>query len=124
MTPPAHRRSEQGFTLLEMMVALAVLSIAALALVRLDAFTLHAAGDLSSGNIARIVADNAAVDVLTDPAAPTIGTSAAAVPNAGGTWQVSQIVAPTADPSLLRVDIRVTGPGGGRAALTIIRPAG
>ena len=39
---------ESGFTLLEMLVALSVISIAALALVRLDAYAVRTAGDLSS----------------------------------------------------------------------------
>lgn len=118
------RGADSGFTLLEMMVALAVLSIAALALVRLDAFTLRSAADLSGGNVARIVAANAAVDLATDPAPPTIGTQSDSVNNAGATWTVTRKVAATADPSVLRIDIAVTGPGGGRAALTMIRPAG
>ena len=119
MTP----RDARGFTLLEMMVALAVLSIAALALVRLDAFTVRSSADLTQGNIARIVASNAAADLLTDPAPPTIGQRTVAVSNAGANWAVSEHVAPTADPSVLRIDIGVTGDGGGRAALTVIRAA-
>jgi general secretion pathway protein I len=118
--PPA---KERGFTLLEMLVALSVLSIAALALVRLDAFTLRSATDLSRTGAAQVVANNKAVDLLTDPAAPTIGIANESVSNAGSTWRVTSRVAQTADPALLRIDIAVSG-NGGRAALTIIRPAG
>ncbi len=115
--------AEHGFTLLEMLVALSVLSIAALALVRLDAFTLRSAADLSSTGAAQIVASNKGVDLLTDPAAPTIGVANETVTNAGSAWRVTSRTAATADPALLRIDIAVTG-NGGRAALTIIRPAG
>ncbi len=115
--------SERGFTLLEMLVALSVLSIAALALIRLDAFTLRSAADLSRTGAAQIVASNKAVDLLTDPASPPIGVASEAVTNAGSAWRVASRVTATADPSLLRIDIAVSGDGG-RAALTIIRPAG
>ena len=37
---------QSGFTLLEMLVALSVISIAALTLLRLDAFAVRTAGDL------------------------------------------------------------------------------
>lgn len=114
---------EGGFTLLEMLVAVAVLSIAALALVRLDAFTLRSTADLTASTTAQIVAGNTAVDLATDPAAPSIGVAQATVSNGGQNWRVTSRVAATADPSLLRIDIGVTG-NGGRAVLTIIRPAG
>lgn len=122
---------QSGFTLLEMLVAMSVLSIAALALVRLDAFALRSTASLQENGMAAIVANNAAADLLTDPAAPAIGTGADSVTNGGRTWRVQRAVAATADPALLRIDIIVTGASGaranggtGRAALTIIRPAG
>ena len=114
---------ETGFTLLEMLVAVSVLSIAALALVRLDAFTLRSTADLTASTTAQIVAGNKAVDLTTDPAAPSIGVATEGVSNGGQTWRVTSRVAATADPSLLRIDIAVSG-NGGRANLTIIRPAG
>ncbi len=117
-------RPPNGFTLLEMLVAVAVLSIAALALVRLDAFSLHATADLSRSAIARIVAANAAVDAATDPAAPAIGSHASTVTNGGLRWRVEQQVQPTADPALLRIDIAVSGASASAARLTIIRASG
>src|SRR3546814_4644313 len=64
------RGEEQGFTLLEMLVALAVFSLAALALVRLQGVTLHTAADLDSKAMGQIVARNLMVEVQTDPAPP------------------------------------------------------
>jgi general secretion pathway protein I len=112
----------EGFTLLEMLVALAVLSIAALALVRLDAFTVQSTAQLTSGALARVVANNRAVDLLTDAAPPAIGAARETVANGGINWTVATRTAATADPSLLRIDITVTG-ADGRAVMTIIRPA-
>ncbi|MEQ1725812.1 MAG: type II secretion system minor pseudopilin GspI [Sphingopyxis sp.] len=115
---------QSGFTLLEMLVALAVLALAALALVRLDAFTARSTAALGNNAVAQIVANNTATTLLTDPAPPTIGTSMASVTNGGTAWRVATRIAATADPSLLRIDISVDGAGDGHAALTTIRPAG
>ena len=43
---------EGGFTLLEMLVALSIISIAALTLVRLDAYAVRSAGDLDERTVA------------------------------------------------------------------------
>jgi general secretion pathway protein I len=116
--------SERGFTLIEMLVALAVVSVAALTLVRLDAFAIRSAVDLDARTLAQIVAQNEAVRLWTDPAPPTVGTSVRAADNGGRRFRVEQRTAPTADTNLLRIDLLVRGEdGGGQAALTIIRSA-
>src|SRR3546814_3358742 len=51
-------RHETGFTLLEMLVALAVFSLAALALIRLQSVTLHTAAGLDGKTLGQIVAHN------------------------------------------------------------------
>ncbi len=115
---------QRGFTLLEMLVALSIISIAALTLVRLDAYAVRTAGDLDESTVAGIVAQNRAVELWTDPAPPTIGASTTSVTNAGRNWRIEQRVAPTADDSLLRIDLIVRPEAGrGQAALTIIRAA-
>ncbi|QJQ32244.1 type II secretion system minor pseudopilin GspI [Sphingomonas lacunae] len=119
-----HATDQSGFTLLEMLVALAILSIAALALVRLDAFTVRSTTDLDTRLIARIVAANAAADALTDPAPPTIGQSRSSITNGGIVWTINQQVTATADPSVLRIEIRVTAPDGTPARLTTVRVTG
>ena len=113
-----------GFTLTEMLVALAILSLAALALVRLDAFTLRSTVDLDANAMARIVAGNAATDLLTDVAAPVIGSGSERVSNGGRGWLIERRVASIGDAGVRRIDLRVTGDGGGRAALTLVRPGG
>lgn len=115
--------SEQGFTLLEMLVALSILAVAALTLMRLDAFALRTAGDLDESSLAAVVAQNRAVEIWSDPAPPTIGRFSSVEDNGGRVWRVRQTVARTADARLLRIDLLVQpDQGRGQAALTIIRP--
>src|SRR3546814_18929156 len=78
---------------LEMLVALSIIAIAALTLVRLDAYAVRSAGDLDESTVAGIVAQNRAVDLWTDPAPPTIGASISRVANAGRNWRHDQRVA-------------------------------
>lgn len=66
---------ERGFTLLEMLVALAVFSLAALALLRLEGATVRQTGQLDERMMAQLVARNLAVETLTDPAPPALGAS-------------------------------------------------
>jgi general secretion pathway protein I len=116
--------NERGFTLLEMLVALVVISVAALTLVRLDAFAVRSSADLDERTIAQVVAQNSAVTLWTDPAPPTIGASTRMAENAGRRFRIEQRVAPTADANLVRIDLIVRPEvGAGQAALTIIRPA-
>lgn len=116
------RRAEWGFTLLEMLVALAVFSLAALALVRLQGVTLRTAADLDSKALGQIVARNLMVEVQTDPLPPSIGEADGDVTNGGRRWHWSRVVKPTDDRRLLQVDLTVDGqPGASPVALSFVR---
>ena len=108
-TPPT---AERGFTLLEMLVALAVFSLAALALVRLQGVTLHTAADLDSKAMGQIVARNLMVEVQTEPAPHTLGSEEGDDDNGGRRWQWTRAVRATNDRRLLRVDLTVNGQAG------------
>jgi general secretion pathway protein I len=115
--------NNRGFTLLETLVALSILSLAALALIRLDAFAVRTAAAVDGGSIARIVAANVATDILTAPTPPAAGRATAQVSNGGRSWTVTTSAQPSDDPAVLRIDILAIGDGD-RAALTIARAAG
>ena len=116
------RRAERGFTLLEMLVALAVFSLAALALVRLQGVTLRTAADLDSKALGQIVARNLMVKVQTDPLPPSIGQADGDVTNGGRRWHWSRVVKPTDDRRLLQIDLTVDGqPGASPVALSFVR---
>jgi general secretion pathway protein I len=79
-------QQQSGFTLIEMLVALAVFSLAALALVKLDSSTIRASAKVEEHLLARITLNNLAAETLTDPGAPALGESRGEVVNAGQRW--------------------------------------
>ena len=117
------RCAERGFTLLEMLVALAVFSLAALALVRLQGVTLRTAADLDSKALGQIVARNLMVEVQTDPVPPAIGEEEGDVENGGRRWHWRRLVKAMDDKRLLQVHVTVDGgqPGASPAVLSFVR---
>lgn len=101
------RRAEAGFTLLELLVALAVFSVAALALLNLTGETQRSAAALESRALAHVVAENVAVESLLAPLADAEGVRFGEETMAGRTWRWERRTLPTADPSLVRLEIRV-----------------
>ncbi len=82
-------RSERGFTLIEIMVALAVFSLAALALIRLEGATIRGATTLDSTLTAQLVARNVAIEAVTDARPPVIGDTTGVETNGGRAWSCS-----------------------------------
>lgn len=118
------RSAEHGFTLIEMMVALAIFSLAALAILRLEGLTLKSTATLADGAVGQIVVRNLAVQVLTDPLPPAFGKANGTVVNAGRTWRWTRDVKRTADVRIVRIDLAVTDDAGRSAGtLAIARPA-
>jgi general secretion pathway protein I len=115
---------QQGFTLIEMMVALAVFSLAALALLRLQGATVTSTDVIERRALGQIVANNLAVETITDAVPPPLGKSEGAVENGGRQWRWTRITKRTADVRIVRIDINVVDqfgrPGG---ALSLARTA-
>jgi general secretion pathway protein I len=113
-----------GFTLIEMMVALAVFSLAAMALIRLEGATIRGATILDSTLTAQMVARNVAIEALTDTGPPAIGKATGEETNGGRTWAWTRVTTPTGDIRILRIDVAVADPGGTvQGRLTVVRPA-
>lgn len=74
---------DSGFSLLEMLVALAVFSIAALALIKLQGASLMQTAELDSRLYSEITVRNLAVEALTDPNPPALGETQGTISNAG-----------------------------------------
>jgi general secretion pathway protein I len=116
------RPGERGFTLIEMMVALAVFSLAALALIRLEGATIRGATTLDTTLMAQIVARNVAYTAMTDARAPTLGVASGVEQNGGRSWAWTRVVAPTGDARILKIDVTVMDPSGRSAGhLTVVR---
>jgi general secretion pathway protein I len=119
------RPPRNGFTLLEIMVALAIFSLVALAMVRLQGYSVRSAANLGDSSMAWQVARNVAVEILSNPAPPTLGKVSGEEVNGGQNWRWTAISRKTDDVRLLKVDITVVGTGNAalrKAQLTIARP--
>jgi general secretion pathway protein I len=118
------RARERGFTLIEMMVALAVFSLAALALLRLQGATVTSTVAIETRALGQIVANNLAVEALTDAVPPPLGKSEGVVENGGRKWRWNRVTKRTSDVRIVRIDIGVVDefgrPGG---ALSLARTA-
>ena len=116
------RSAASGFTLIEMLVALAIFSLAALALLRLEGATITSTSVLADRAIGQIVTRNLAVQVMTDLRAPTIGDTTGSVVNAGRTWRWARLTKRTDDARIVRVDLAVTDDAGRKSgALSLAR---
>jgi general secretion pathway protein I len=116
---------QNGFTLLEIMVALAIFSLAALAMVRLQGYSVRSTSNLGDSSMAWQVARNVAVEILSNPAPPTLGETRGEEMNGGQNWRWTATASPTDDTRLVMVDIDVVGTGNAalrKARLTIARP--
>lgn len=121
---PAPRPGENGFTLIEMLVALAIFSLAALALLRLEGATVKNTGLLQEQAVAQLVARNLAVETITDPIAPAFGTERGQAANGGRRWVWVRETGRSPEPRIQMIHILVLSQQGREAArLTIFRRA-
>jgi len=114
---------ERGFTLIEVMVALLVFGLAAMALIRLEGATIRGASLLDRTLLAQTVARNVAVETVTDAAAPPPGVARGSEANGGARWNWTRTASAVGDRGAMRIDVAVAEPSGqvlGR--LTMVRP--
>ena len=118
------RARQGGFTLIEIMVALAVFSLAALALLRLESATIRGAAILDSTVAAGMVAQSVAVDAMTSAQPPAAGSQRGSDANGGHRWAWTRNVSAIGDGQVMRIDVAVADPRGGSvlARATMVRP--
>lgn len=117
----AKRPAANGFTLLEMLVALAIFALAALALLRMEGQSIARTADLDQRLLREITAQNLAAEWLTDPAPPAMGEANGAVSNAGRQFAwTREVTAPPEFAGVVRVivSVRETTPGRESSAVT------
>lgn len=113
---------QAGFTLIEMLVALSIFSLAALALMKLGGVTAMNGATLEEQALAQIVARNIAVETLTDPAAPAYGSAAGELVNARRRWRWTRRTGRSPESRIQQIEIDVVGPRSA-AHLTVFRRA-
>ena len=120
----ARRRSaEHGFTLIEVMVALAVFGLAVLALVRLEGAAIRGATSVEEATVAQMVARNVALDAATAAQPPAPGRSEGSEANGGRAWRWTRQISSTGDPRVVRIDVAVADRAGQVVArLSTVRP--
>ncbi len=101
-------RRSTGFTLLEVLVALAVFAVAAVSLMRVSESQLTLSRQLEDKTFAHWVAMNQITEMQLQQAWPDAGEERARTPMAGRFWQIIIKTSPTTVSSMRRVEILVT----------------
>ncbi|MBP2280647.1 general secretion pathway protein I [Psychrobacter sp. PL19] len=111
-------KRESGFTLIEVMVALAILAVVAVAASRASSAYLNSVDVLRTRTLAHFVAQNAAADLriqetwLTADSTQTVNAQ-------GRDWQVAMTVVDTQTSALKKVNIRVAPVMDGQTRTTV-----
>ncbi len=110
---------DAGFTLIEMVTAIGVFSIAAVGLLHVIGENARAGAHLRHATFAAVVADNQLAAAF-DPAQPvSVGVTSGRARLAGLEWDWAQTVIPTSDPALVRISVQVRGAGEDRVAAEV-----
>ena len=115
------RANRNGFTLIELMVALAVFAIAALTLLRMEGASISRTADLDQRLLREVVAQNLAAEWLTDPAPPALGDTSGQVSNMNRQFAFTRHVERMSDAGVIRVvlAVREVTPGAQSQAFTL-----
>lgn len=110
---PRHNaaRSSHGFTLIEVLVALAIVAVTLMAGLRASATMTRSTERQTGRMLAQLCADNALVQVRLSRQLPDVGDTQRDCPQAGQTLQLRLLVQPTPNPNFRRVGARVAEGG-------------
>jgi general secretion pathway protein I len=100
-------RKQQGMTLIEVMVALAIFAVAALSIVSMTGEHIRSLSYLEQKNMGLWIANNHLTQVNLDNKFPALGTKNGKLDYAGITWFWQQKVVKTADPQFRSINIRI-----------------
>ena len=99
--------TQRGFTLIEVLVALAIVAIALMAGLQATSALTRNAQRQADVLLAHLCAENEMVKVRLSRQMPAIGDSQQVCEQAGRTFEVSVVVRPTPNPNFRRVDAQV-----------------
>jgi general secretion pathway protein I len=100
---------QQGFTLIEVLVALAIVALALMAGTLVSASLTHNAQRQSDAMLAQICADNALIQLRLSQQLPSVGVTNITCEQASQTFDVALTVSTTPNPAFRRVDAQVFG---------------
>ncbi len=104
---PNPRRGQSGFTLMEVLIALAILGIGLLAVVSVAGTSTTTAFKLKQKTFAHFVALNEAARLRTSLEWPDVGRRNGTAHLAGETWRWTVKISKTSAPNLRRADIDI-----------------
>ena len=106
---PKCASQQQGFTLIEVLVALAIVALSLMAGVRVSTSLTHNAQRQSDAMLAQICADNALIQLRLSQQLPSVGVTHVSCEQASQTLDVALTVNTTPNPAFRRVDAQVLG---------------
>lgn len=127
MKSPARRSEEDGFTLIEVLVALAIFSIAAISIVQLSGYAARTAILLQGRALGTIAADNAMVDAVIDLERGQLEEQTEIVRVGDRQFDVRRSIQETPNPLVLQITIMAEEldaegkPRGARTEITAFR---
>jgi len=102
-----HRINQSGLTLLEILVALAVFSVSALAILDTISTTTRVVEDIEHTTLAHWIAGNKISEVLIKSSWPNVGSTGDQVDMAGREWFLTTKVEATARKDIRRITVEV-----------------
>lgn len=105
-------RLERGFTLLEVLVALMIISISLVAIAGEMISMLNAANTMRERTYASWIAHNKVTEMRLANVVPEVSTSSGELDYANTEWAWRAVVSETGVDNLFRVDVTVSYPGG------------
>jgi len=109
MRAPGKHRS-RGFTLLEVLVALAVIAIALTAAIRAVGQSIDTAAALRERTLAQWVAEDRLARHILERSFPALSTTSGTAEMGGTTWRWTEQVSSTPVAKLRRIDVNVAPP--------------
>ncbi len=114
------QRRRRGFTLIEVLVALALTATALIAALRASAALTESAGRQSQFMLAQLCAENHLVQLRLARRLPDVGTSGLACAQAGRSFAIEQAVHATPNPYFRRVELQVSEGGQGVVQMSFV----
>jgi general secretion pathway protein I len=105
-------RYERGFTLLEVLIALAVISISLVAIAGEMINMLNTANTMQERTYASWIAHNKVTELRLANVIPEVSTSSGELEYANREWAWSAVVSESGVDNLFRVDVTISYPGG------------